>query len=1073
MTPPRGRVACVALALLGLVTAAPAAGGPPPPAGGDATGDHRTARGPDGPTWATPGVTGGRAITLVTGDRIVVDGDRVGSPTGGPGRERTAFHTFRRDGHLHVVPRDAVPGLAEGRLDPRLFDVTALLADGYDRRPTIPLIVVGDADLPRTATLDPVGAFATEVPADRAADTWRTLVSRASVRKVWLDGLRRPTLDRSTAQIAAPAAWQAGLTGRGVTVAVLDTGIDDTHPDLAGRVTRRAVFTGQRQGGDTVGHGTHVAATVASRHARYRGVAPDAELLDGTVCAASGCPESAIVAGMGWAVEQGADIVNLSLGGPDTPDTDPVEAAVDALSARALFVVAAGNAGRPGTVSSPGSADAALTVGAVDRADGIAEFSSRGPRAGDGGVKPDVTAPGVGIAAAKAAHGTIGTPVDDTHVALSGTSMATPHVAGAAALLAQRHPDWSGARLKAALVASARPNPALTAFDQGAGRVDVGRAIATEVTADPPNLAMGLQKWPHDDDTPVTRTVVYRNTGSAPLALRLSAAVTSPDGKASDVVTVSPAEVTVPPGGTSTVAVIADTRRTAVDGVHAGAVVATGGPTPLRTPVSVNREIESYDVTFRFVDARGHPAEHYYASVMGLDNSTFVLLFSADGKASLRVPRGEYFVNADVTTDRKVALLPRPDLSVTADTTVVVDARTARPVRVTAPDPAAREVLGDVTTARRRGDRLVSASTAYLGGFGPDVSIGHHGPELPGDELTVLLGAQLEGTPEGKTPVTYRFSWALHGRLPTGFARAVPAADLAEVRTAFGTGPEGSTHAHVGNPTGPGGITGWGWLPTVTGAAIDRVTDGVEWTWGFQQTAADGSTAVALAGPQRSYRRGSRAEERFNEPVFAPVLPPGRTKHLVRTGDEIGVAVPLFGDGAGNGGSSVVSSARTALFRDGVLVGETDQPAGGRFAVPAGPARYRVETEAARPAGVSGFSTKVGAAWTFRSDTTPGGEPLPLTVVRFAPALTAGTAPRGRVLPVPLVVQQQAADGVGRLDVEVSFDDGGTWVPVPVSDGVARVANPDAVGFASLRATASDRDGNTSELTVVRAYKIG
>ncbi|CCH29186.1 S8 family serine peptidase [Actinosynnema sp. NPDC047251] len=1054
MTPPRGRGAlCAALALFGLVTAATPAGG----------------RSPAGEVAA-----GARSITLVTGDRVVLTGDQVGSLTGGPGRERAVFHTFRRDGHLHVVPRDAAHDLARGRLDPRLFDVTALLEAGYDRRPTIPLIVVGDPGLPRTKTLDAVGAVAVEVPKGGAADAWRTLVSRASVRKVWLDGLRRPSLDRSTAQIGAPAAWSAGYTGEGVKVAVLDTGIDDGHPDLAGRVAARSNFTTDPDNTDRVGHGTHVAAAIGSRHAVYRGVAPDAELLDGKVCVAAGCPESAILAGVQWAVGQGADVVNLSLGGPDTPETDPLEAAVEALSARALFVVAAGNSGRPGTVSSPGSADAALTVGAVDRAEGIAEFSSRGPRP-DGGVKPDVTAPGVDIAAAKAEHGTIGTPVDATHVALSGTSMATPHVAGAAALLAQQHPDWSGARLKAALVASARPNPALTAFDQGAGRVDLAAAITTTVTADPANVALGLQKWPHDDDTPVTKNVVYRNTGTAPVTLRPSAVVTAPDGKPSDVVTVSPAEVTVPPGGDATIAVTADTRRAPVDGVYAGTIVATGGATPLRVPVSVHREVESYDVTFRFVDAAGNPAKNYYASVIGMDNSTFVFLFSADGKVSLRVSKGDYFVGADVTTDRKVALLPRPDLSVTADTTVVVDARTARPVRITAPDPKAREVLGDLTTARRRGDRSASVSTAFLGGFGTDVSIGHNGPDLPGEELTALLGAQLSGTPAGPTPVTYRFAWALHGRLPTGFARAVPAEDLAEVRTSYGAGPAGSTYGHVGNPAAPDGTTGWGWMPAVAGASVDRVgTEGVGWSWGFQQTAADGSTALSLVAPERSYRKGSTVQERFNDPVFSPVLPVGRPTSLARKGDEIGFGLPLFGDGAGNGGSSAVSSARTTLLRDGVRVGETAFPGNGLFKVPGGAADYRVETEAARPAGVSEFATRVAAAWTFRSDTAPGGElrPLPLTVVRFAPELTAGSAPRGAELRVPLVVRQQATDGIGRLDVEVSFDDGRTWAAVPVSDGVARVANPDAAGFASLRVRASDRVGNTAEHTVIRAYKI-
>ncbi|WP_367130550.1 S8 family serine peptidase [Saccharothrix sp. HUAS TT1] len=1045
----------------------------PPPLGGTTGGEHHE-------------------VTLITGDKVVLLGDEVSALVAAPGRERVVFHSYRRDGRLHVLPRDAARAVARGKLDPRLFDVTGLVEAGYDdgSRDSVPLIVTGEQE-PATAglrvghPLPAVGSYAAQVVKSQASDTWRTLVSRASVRKVWLDGLRRPSLDRSTAQVGAPTAWRAGHTGKGVKVAVLDTGVDQDHPDLVGHEVAERNFTDDPDSTDGVGHGTHVAATIASSGPEYRGVAPDADLLDGKVCAVAGCQESAIVAGMQWAAEQGADIVNISLGGGDTAETDPLEEAVNTLSARTgvLFVVAAGNNSRPETISSPGSADAALTVGAADRDDSIAPFSSRGPRVGDGAVKPDITAPGVDVVAAKSSSGTIGTPVADGYVAMSGTSMATPHVAGAAALLAQQHPDWTGAQLKAALMASAKHNPELTAFDQGAGRVDLTRAITTAVTAEPASLAMGLQRWPHGDDTPITRTVTYRNEGASPITLALTASAEGPNGDAapSGLVAVSPAKVTVPAGGEAAATVTANTRLGSADGLYVGSVVATGGPTPLHTALSVNREVESYDVSFDFVDAAGAPSADYYTSIIGLSNDTFAFPYDADGSFTLRLPRGEYFTNSDVQTDdTRLALLPRPGLSVTADTTVVLDARTAKPVKITAPDAGAEEALGDITMVRAQGDRSASVSTAFLGGFGPNVSIAHVGPELAAGELTALLGAQFRGTPEGDEPVTYRFAWSQQGKAPSGFVRAPAATDLAEVRTTFGPGPADRRFGHGGNPVTAAGVGGWAWLSDVTspGAAIDRVTPGSAWSWGFLQFGADDVVEATLTSPERAYQRGGTHQERFNDPVFSPALPEARSPYLARGGDEISFALPLFTDRAGNGGNAAVSSARTTLLRDGVEVGETAHAANGLFEVPPGAAAYRVETEAVRAAGTSEFATEVSAAWTFRSDTVAGDDfaPLPLSVVRFTPELDAnGSAARGRSLRVPLTVQQQegAANGrVDRIDVEVSFDDGATWAAVPVSGGVAAVANPDAAGYGSLRVRATDSDGNALEHTVIRAYKI-
>ncbi|KOX23265.1 hypothetical protein ADK67_21180 [Saccharothrix sp. NRRL B-16348] len=1008
----------------------------------------------------------------------------------GPGREDVVFHTFHRDGRLHVVPADALAAVAKGKLDLRLFDVTGLVESGYDdaKRDTLPLIITGDqprAGVQVTRALPTVGAVAANTAKSDATTTFQALVNDPGVKKVWLDGLRQPNLDRSTAQIGAPTAWQAGHTGKGVKVAVLDGGVDGAHPDLAGKEVAERNFTEDPDATDVDGHGTHVAATIASNGPKYKGVAPDAEILDGKVCVLQGCAESWILGGMQWAVDQGADVVNLSLGGGDSPTLDPLEEAVNTLSAQSgtLFVIAAGNSGRPGTVGSPGSADAALTVGAVERDDSIAYFSSRGPRVGDGAVKPDITAPGVDIVAAKAATGSIGTPVDENHVALSGTSMATPHVAGAAALIAQQHPDWTGAQIKAALMASAKNNPALTAFDQGAGRVDLAKAITTTVTTDPVSLSMGVQQWPHTDDTPVTKDLTYRNSGTEPVTFPVSVDAKGPDGKPAPagMFTVSPATVTVPAGGEAKVTVTADTRVGTADGAFSGTVVAGD---VLRTPVAVEREVESYGVDATFLDADGAAPTQYSGVVMGLDNDTFTFLEDTDNTVTTRLPKGEYLVSAMVTTgdpaDGRLAVLPHPSLTVTRDVSLTFDARTAKPLKVTPPEPDAVAVIGDIGVTRTLGNRRSGSGVAFFEGFPEHLTIGHSGPALPADQLEVMISAQYEGKPVDGAHVAYRFAWIEHGRAPTGFDRAPAKGELAEVRTKFGPGPAADEFIHGGNAVGPSGSGGWSTHFRVKpgGAAVDYVTTAdLTWIWQFNQIQGVSDFVSNYTAPDRTYRPGQRGEERFNFPVYGPGLPVSRFEYLARVGDHLLVDVPLLNDGANNLGGSRHQTARTALYRDGTKIGEVPEP-GGQFTVPGGAADYRAEVDYVRAPGISELSTRVTGAWTFRSDTTPTGEirKLPISVVRFAPKLDAdGGTPAGRLLRIPLTVeQQQGADNgrVRKVEVDVSFDDGKTWSKVPVVGGAALVRNADQAGFASLRAKGSDSKGNTFEHSVIRAYRL-
>ncbi|MFI9009135.1 S8 family serine peptidase [Actinosynnema sp. NPDC053489] len=1061
----RGEALGVAVLAVGLLTSPVTAGAHPAADAGQ----------------AAPGAQP-HTVTLITGDRVVVTGAAVGSFQPGPGRAGVVFHSAHRDGRLSVVPDDAVRGVASGRLDPRLFDVTGLIEAGYDdaRSDHVPLIVTGTPTTGLRSARALPGAVATRAPKADAGATFRELLADPGVTRVWLDGVLRPTLDRSVPQIGAPTAWRAGYTGKGVKVAVLDSGVDGEHPDLRGKEVAERNFTDDPDATDRQGHGTHVAATIASGDRTYRGVAPDARILDGKVCSDNGCPESAILAGVQWAVDEGADVVNLSLGGYDSPGVDPLEEAINQVSAKTgtLFVVAAGNGGRGRSIDSPGSADAALTVGAVRHDDDLAHFSSRGPRNGDDAVKPDITAPGLNIVAARAAQGVLGTPVGKRHVALSGTSMATPHVAGAAALLAQEHPDWTGARIKAVLMASARPNPGLGVFDQGAGRVDVARAITATVGADPVSLTFEEQPWPHQDDAPVTKTVTYRNDGPTPVAFDLTAELRGPNGAAvpAGLLTVDPARVTVPAGGTATVAVTADTRVGALDGVFSGVLV--GGPT--RVPVSLAREVESYDIAIENVDGDGNPALDNSTALVGMDNDVYETLYGPDGTARARVPKGEYTARSVIRNWPKTAVLARPALTVDADhTRFTFDARTAKPLTVTAPDPAATPMIGDINVSRLLNGRRVVLNTAFIGGFG-DMTIGHVGPTLTDDELTVSVGAQFQGPRVDGTPTHYRFRWMEHGAVPTGFSRAPAVDELTEVRTTFAPGPADRQYLHSGNASPPDGSGGWSvGLPVpVGGAVVDLITpEQLTWSWGFQQLSPQYRTEADYSSFNRTYRLGERYAERFVQPVLGPGLAGYSATYLGLYEDRVTAQVPLINDRDGHLGRGSYESARTAVYRDGRLVGLVrDQ--WGEFTVPEGEADFRVEHDLVRDPAASELTTRVSGRWTFHASTLPDGQGrrLPLSVVRFTPALAAdGSAPAGRLLSVPLTVEQQdGADNgeVGQVRVDVSFDDGRSWRRVPVAGGAALVRHPDAAGYASLRASGTDSDGNSFEHTVIRAYKI-
>ena len=240
-----------------------------------------------------------------------------------------------------------------------------------------------------------------DVPAEQQAALVAALAARGIVARPPLPV--QPMLNESVPFLHVPAVWKAGFDGHGIRVAIVDTGIDATHPDLKDRIAAMSDFTGASgavdgSAKDDVGHGTHVAGTVAGGGSVYRGVAPGASLVIAKALSAAGGTEDAVLAAMSWASKQQVQVMNLSLGGPGSP-TSPLSREVDALAAEGIIVcVAAGNAGPAAkTISSPGDAKGALTVGAADKTGALAFYSSRGPVPGVRYSKPDLTAIGGGV----------------------------------------------------------------------------------------------------------------------------------------------------------------------------------------------------------------------------------------------------------------------------------------------------------------------------------------------------------------------------------------------------------------------------------------------------------------------------------------------------------------------------------------------------------------------------------------------------------------------------------------------------------------------------------------------------
>jgi len=374
--------------------------------------------------------------------------------------------------------------------------------------------------------------------------------------------------------IGAASAWNSGFTGAGIGVAVIDSGVNDQHPDLwdsthtVSRVVYHQDFTGtatsNSSGGhyDLYGHGTHVAGIIAGNGylsgGQYAGVAPAANLIDlRALDANGGGTDSTVIAAIQQAIAlknvYNIRVISLSLGRgiPVSYTLDPLCQAVEAAWNKGIVVVvAAGNYGRLsvngsngfGTVTAPGNDPFVITVGATKNngsaalsAQTKASYSSKGPTTYDHVVKPDIMAPGHSITSLAAPGATLeaqypndlvsGTHGPADYFQLSGTSMATPAVAGAVALMLQEQntltPDQVKARLmktahKMGLVSTSAYVPHLLRsfvdfydlFSVGSGLLDVQDAM-TNTDLAPANVGAALSPSANYNPTTHTVSIVY------------------------------------------------------------------------------------------------------------------------------------------------------------------------------------------------------------------------------------------------------------------------------------------------------------------------------------------------------------------------------------------------------------------------------------------------------------------------------------------------------------------------------------------------------------------------------------
>ncbi len=751
-------------------------------------------------------------------------------------------------------------------------------------------------------------------------------------------------------------------------------------------------------------------------------------------------------------------------------------------------------------MNSPATADSALAVAAVDKSDEYASFSCPGPREPDGAIKPEIAAPGVDIVAARAAGTSMGEPVNDAYTKASGTSMAAPHVAGAAAILLQQHPAWKASELRARLMSTSKALPNEDVFHVGAGRMDVAHAVSTAIQVSADKLEMGYFRWPYAKVEPSLRELTYTNSSAKPITLALAVSVDRyGDPVPVGTLTLDKASLTVPAHGSAKVVLRLDPTK-APPQTYGGVLTARAGVELWTTPIGWTLESEVYDLAIKGINRDGSPMTTEL-DVVALDAGDvspvppFPVMY--DGQKILRLPKGKYSVGALALTQAtetspvEATVVVRPDVTLDRDVTVTLDARRAKPVTVTVDGLSGLSPVAGYLGYQRQAPNGI-AGGSYTRGYWVGQNFKRFAvpsASVQTGKLELFTYARL-----AKAGVAYDVAIPEAGSIPSGLAYRVKQSAFARIDASYGTA--GGTDVRIADDwvmstdmttdvyDGGGEL-----VPAGTRRTTYVLGNQVKWARSVSAYGDGGATAVGYTQVPRPFKPGERLIERWQHPIATHLFSGAEAEWyggVTQVGDFMAVGFNAFVDERTRFSNDLGQDThRMTLSRKGTQVGTSDERIG-EFQVPEGAATYQLRLDSARSFSWWHRSTKISSLWTFKATGKPTSgavEVMPVLLAEYdvPSADLNGDVPSNRFSSIQFSVSHQAGSRAAKVtDVKLELStDGMHWRPVPVTAKggdtyAARYFHPDSMAgrTVSVRVDVRDQNGNRLQQTVTDAYGV-